>query len=298
MKLKILNKEILKKAKEKSFALGVFDGVHLGHNEIIKRAKIAITFDPHPQLTSRNKLDPIKMLTTLEERKMLIDNLLVLQFSDEVAGLNPEEFVKKVLIDELGVEKVVVGYDYRFGFRRSGCVEDLREYAERYGFVVEIVPPFRINEIPVKSSTVRRLIMSSSFEEAKKLLGRDYFLMGEVIKGKGIGKKIGYPTANLEVPDEKLLPARGLYAGEVEAKGKNYKAVIYFGVLPSLSSEENKLVYDEIRAHGLEVYLLNFKGDLCGEKIIIKFKRHIRNEMYFEDIKDLKKQIQNDLRKI
>lgn len=298
MKLKILNKEVLKKVKERSFALGVFDGVHLGHQEIIKRSEIAITFDPHPQLTSRNKLDPIKMLTTLDERKMLIGNLLVLKFTDDVSSLNPEDFVKKILVDELGVKKVVVGYDYRFGFRRSGCVEDLREYAEKYGFVVEIVPPYKINDIPVKSSTIRRLIMSASFDEAKKLLGRDYFLMGEVIKGRGIGKKIGYPTANLEIPDEKLLPARGLYAGEVEAKGKNYKAVIYFGVLPTLSQEENKLVYDEIRSHGLEVYILNFKGELNGEKIMVKFKKHIRDEMYFENAKDLKKQIEKDLQKI
>ena len=298
MKLKIINRKVLKKVKEGSFALGVFDGVHLGHQEIIKRAEVAITFDPHPQLTSRNKLDPIKVLTTINERKLLVDKLLILQFDNEVAAINPEEFVKKILIDELGAKKVVVGYDYRFGFRRSGCVEDLREYAEKYGFVVEIVPPFKINDMPVKSSTIRRLIMSSSFEESKELLGRDYFLMGEVKKGKGIGKNIGYPTANLEVPDEKLLPSRGLYAGEVEAKGKNYKALIYFGVMPFQSQKGKKLVYDEIRAHGIEVYLLNFKGKLYGEKIIVKFKRHIRDEMYFDYIEDLKKQIEKDLQKI
>lgn len=298
MKLKILNREILENVREGIFALGVFDGVHLGHQEIIKRAEIVITFNPHPQLTSRNKLDPIKLLTTLDERKYLIDNLLILQFNDEIAAVNPEEFVKRVLIDELGVKKVVVGYDYRFGFRRSGCVEDLREYAEKYGFVVEIIPPYKINNLPVKSSTIRRLIMSSSFEESKKLLGRDYFLMGEVVKGKGIGKAIGYPTANLEVPDEKLLPGRGLYEGEVEAKNKNYKALIYFGVMPLLSQKSKKLVYDEIRAHGMEVYLLDFKGELYKEKIIVKFKRHIRDEMYFENVKDLKKQIEKDLQKI
>ncbi len=281
-----------------TITIGSFDGVHLGHialfektNQLAQQLKVeplVVSFDPHP----RNVLFPqsnFKLLTTLEEKLYLlsqigIKNLAIIPFTKSLAEFSPELFIQDYIIDKFKAKGIVIGFDFRFGKERKGNAEYLKKLSEKYHFIVEIISPVVFDGIVVSSSLIRKFIENAQLEEANKLLGRPYFILGKVIKGKERGKLIGFPTANLEIHPLKLLPPAGVYAVWVIYKDKKFKGALNIGIRPTFDEKELSV----------EVHILNFNKDIYGEIIKIEFIKYIRNELKFSSIEDLKKQIKKD----
>lgn len=281
--------------KKTVVALGTFDGVHLGHQRIIKDTvsyarrrglpSLAITFNPHPQqfiVPERG----LKLLTTLEERKQLlsglgIDRVVVLKFNQALQKLSYKDFVLKYLAGKLRAAFVFVGFDYAFGRGRRGEVQHLRKLGRRFGFVIKEVRPVKMNHTAIKSSLIRDLISRGNFNRAVQLLGHPYRLTGKVIKGAGRGKKLGYPTANLIVDTHKLIPQHGVYIGRVG----RHKGVINIGARPTFGVNEV----------ACEVHIFGLKQNLYGKTIQVDLCRKIRGEIQFADVYKLKQQIAKDI---
>ncbi len=279
--------------------IGNFDGVHLGHQalfkETVKRARqkggeaTAITFHPHPLQVLRPE-PPLKLICTLEQKIKLIeeagmDYLLLLEFTRELASLEAEDFVEQILVRGLGVKELVVGYDYRFGRKRRGDTELLRLLGKRYGFEVVVIPPQKVNGLTVSSSLIRTLITEGEVALAAKLLGRYYMLCGKVIPGHGRGKRLlGFPTANLKLSREKLLPKPGVYAVFVHLDGKKLPGVMNLGFNPTFGDGYLSA----------EVHIFDFEGDLYGKVICLSFVARLRDEKKFSSPQELAKQIAED----
>jgi len=271
-----------KKTSQKiSVAIGIFDGVHLGHLHLIARAHRVLTFNPHPVAGT-------VLLTTLEEKKALIGNLDVLKFNKALYRLTPENFVKKVLLRRYPLGKVYVGSDFRFGYKRSGDVKTLKMLGKKYGFEVEIVPLQKISGKVVKSSLIRQLIGAGKITEAAKLLGREYFLMGKVVHGSNRGHKLGFPTINIKPADAKCLPKLGVYAGDVVVKNRSYPCGINVGIRPTFDDSKPKVT--------VEANLIGYSGgSLYGQKVLLTFKSFIRPEQKFKNVEALVRQIKKDM---
>ena len=283
--------------------LGNFDGVHLGHQKIFKRVLeeaqrlngegIVITFEPHPLKV----LDPkrcLPLLSPFRKKMMLIEasgirTVLCLEFSLSFSQLSASEFIEKFLVDQIKVKKVIIGYNYHFGNQKGGDVETLIREGKRFGFEVEVVEGVKINQIPVSSSKIRDLLQKGEVEEASKLLGRDYPVIGNVIKGTGRGKGLGFPTANLERSEE-LYPKTGVYAVEVIWRDRHFNGVANVGTNPTFNPAGEKK--GDLT---LEVYILNLDHDLYGEEIQVNFKRRIRDEIRFNSSQELIDQIKKDV---
>lgn len=265
-------------------ALGVFDGVHKGHQELIERSNLVMTFYPHPQIVTHKDMKKIKRITTLDEKVSVVDRLYVVKFNDEIAKMDPEDFVKKIIVDEVHAQKVVIGYDYMFGKSRGGTPELLKKLGDKYGFDVEVIDKVTVDGVLVKSSLIRSLLKEGDISSVNKYLGRDYLMRGLVVHGRQVGTKIGYPTVNLEFPKEKLIPGLGVYAGYVLLDKKKYIAAINISM-----RNGHKLV---------EAFLLDFTGEIYGEKIDLFFCAKIRDEKVFSDLKELSRNIKNDIDKI
>ncbi len=266
-----------------SVAIGIFDGVHLGHLHLIARAHRVLTFHPHP-------IPGTALLTTLEEKKALVGNLDVLKFNKKLFKLSPENFVKKVLLRRYDLGKVYVGADFRFGYKRSGDVKTLKALGKKYGFEVEVVPLQKINQKVIKSSLVRELIGSGKITEAAQLLGREYFLMGKVVHGSARGRKLGFPTVNIKSSDAnaKCLPKLGVYAGDVVVKNRSYVCGINVGIRPTFNEAKPQVT--------VEANLVDYQGgSLHGQKVLLRFKRFIRPEKKFKDAGALVRQIKKDM---
>ncbi len=285
---------------ETAITIGAFDGIHLGHKALLKETlniaqnfnlvPLVVTFDPHPRKVIQPHLS-FKLLTTFEEKLELIEkegfeNLAIIPFTRSLSELSPDLFVEKYLVDFLKARYVIVGFNFRFGKNRSGNTELLKKLGEKYQFQVKEIPPVIIEEIKVSSSYIRKLIAQGEVEKAALFLGRPYFLTGRVIKGKGRGKILGFPTANLSIPEDKLVPARGVYAVWVYFFDQKYKGALNIGINPTF--EENNF--------SIEVHLLNFNSskDLYGESLRIEFIKYIRPEKKFTSIEELKNQISKD----
>lgn len=277
-------------------ALGTFDGVHLGHQKVIgqavkyarkiKAASIAITFDPHPQQIVAPERG-LKLLTTLKEREELfcklgIDGVVVVNFNQRVKNLSYEKFVKQYLVDRLGVKKVFVGFDYAFGRHRAGDLALLRQLGKKYGFGISVVKAVKYHGQAIKSSWIRELITQGDLNLALKLLGRAYQIGGRVVKGKGVGKNLGFPTANLKVDSNKLVPAHGVYAGLMN----NKKCAVNIGGRPTFGPGKTIV----------EAHVFGYKGNLAGEHVELGLLRRFREEKQFSDIDKLKDRIAKDVR--
>ena len=284
-------------------ALGNFDGVHLGHQVVVRRAvgearargshAVAATFDPHPRAVLRPGSEP-KLLTVLEVREELllgcgVDEVRVIRFNLELSKKSPRDFVREVLIGELGAGVVVVGENFRFGYKASGSVVDLERHMREAGGEAYAVPTYVLESSDsgeaINSTRIRMLLDNGEAREAARLLGRPYSLRGVVVEGDRRGRTLGFPTANV-LPDAiALVPGRGVYAGHVRVGEERYGACTNVGVAPTFERLESRV----------ETYLLDYEGDLYGEVIDVTFEELLRPEKRFSGVDELKEQIACDV---
>ncbi|MGH7335418.1 MAG: bifunctional riboflavin kinase/FAD synthetase [Candidatus Rokuibacteriota bacterium] len=278
-------------------ALGVFDGIHLGHRKILgiavgrardlAVASLACTFDPRPVEVLQPERAPVP-ITTLEERLELIaeagiHTTIVLPFTAALARMEPEAFIEEMMLRQLGVREIVVGFNHRFGRGARGDPALLETLAARLGFRAHVVPPLIVEGGPVSSTEIRAALQRGDLERAQGLLGRDYLLGGEVVRGAGRGRTLGFPTANVK-PDRPPLVPLGVYACWAWAAGRRHRAVLNVGSQPTFG--EN--------AVAIEAHLLDFEGDLYGCRLRLAFVRRLRAEMKFPSIDALRAQIGAD----
>lgn len=280
-------------------ALGNFDGVHLGHQAVVRRAveegrrrglrAVAATFDPHPRAVLWPGNEP-KLLTTPEVRRELllgcgVDEVREIRFDRELSKKSPREFVLEVLVGSLGAGEVVVGENFRFGHRASGDVAELRRCMRKVGGEAYAVPISNVLGEDISSTRIRKLIADGEVREAARLLGRPYLLRGEVVEGDKRGRTIGFPTANV-LPDERaLVPERGVYAGHARVGSERYGACTNVGTAPTFDRRDSRV----------EAYLLGYGGDLYGKVVDVTFEERLRPEKRFSGIGDLKEQIAQDV---
>lgn len=283
-----------------SLSLGMFDGVHLGHKSIIDElAKVGsennldtaiLTFWPHPRFVL-NPAEDLKLLNTLEEKISLIEkyginHLFLKEFDEEFRNLTGEEFVRQILVEKLNVKYLIIGYDHSFGKNRSGNFELLQKLSKELDFEVEQMEAINIHENNISSTKIRNALLSGNIKEANEMLGYFYSVSGKVVHGKKLGRTIGYPTANIETESIKLLPKKGAYIVEVFLDDQQYKGMLSVGINPTVNGE--KLT--------VEVYILDFEGDIYGEAITVKFRDFLHDEIKFEGIEKLVERLDEDKR--
>lgn len=286
--------------KQTVLTLGTFDGIHLGHQLIIKKViacseennlkNIVITFHPHPRKVINPELQ-LKILTTTEEQinileKLGIQNLFIIDFTKEFAELTPEEFVKNYLVDKIGISRIVIGYDHHFGKGRGGDVEFLKASEKKYDFEILQIQPFVIDDEPVSSTKIRSALESGEIKRANKMLGRTYSFSGLVVEGDKRGRELGYPTANIKISDDdKMLPQIGIYAVLVELDGIEHKALISIGKRPTFYNDGKVIP---------EVYIYDFNNDIYGKEIKVKLIEKLRGEEKFNSAEELIRQMNID----
>ena len=288
------------KANSKSIlTIGTFDGVHLGHQKIItslvtKAQKQGLhanilTFFPHPRMVLQKESN-LKLIDTLEEKQNLlselgIDNLIIQPFSKEFSKLTAIEFTRDVLVNELGMSALMIGYDHRFGKNREASVEDLITYGQSYNFEVTVIPAQDISSITVSSTKIRDAIKISNFKKVNQFLGRPYELNGKVIKGNGVGRTIKYPTANIEIKEiYKLIPPKGVYLVKIYLGKNEFSGMMNIGNRPTINGLNQTI----------EVYIFDFDKDIYGKNLKVCFLKKIRKEKKFDSLPSLKSQLKKD----
>lgn len=290
--------------KKTVVTVGTFDGVHIGHQQIIgelnrlKEEKnlrsILITFDPHPQIVLRNRSKDVKLLSSTEEKlellkKFPLDIVYIINFSKEFAATPAETFFTDYIVNRIGLNDLVIGYDHMFGKNREGSIETVNALSNNFGFSVHKVPEFKIDDKNISSTEIRNLLEQGDVNAAKFFLGRFYEIEGTVVQGAKRGRELGYPTANLKIDDDnKQIPKNGIYAVEVL-----YDKNIFCGMM---SIGHNPTVNDTNEIF-LEVNIFNFDKDIYGEKIKIRFVEYIREEVKFSSLEELTKKLDEDKQK-
>jgi len=285
--------------------IGVFDGVHLGHQEVIRRlteiketegrdTSILLTFDRHPLSVTHPEMVP-PLLTTLEEKisilaRLNVDTIIVEPFSEETARLDYRAFISTRLIDELDLRHLVMGYDFHLGADREGSQERIVEEGTRSGFNVTIVPPVVLGGRAISSTRIRKAITERKLDQAARYLGRVYFFDAEVTSGEKVGRKLDFPTANLTVSEGgKLLPPSGVYAVDTEVEGSTYGGMMNIGTAPTIHGDGR---------HRIEVHLFDFSGDLYGKRIRVSCRAFVRCEKKFKSSQELQLQLVRDREKV
>lgn len=293
------------KPEPSAVTVGSFDGLHVGHRKIIgtmiDKARqdglrsVVVTFDPHPRLVLENGSDcQVQLLTTFDEkvahfRTMQVDLLFVIRFDREFSRKSSADFIRDVLVKMLGARQVTVGYDHGFGSDRSGSGKTLRQLGEEHGFRVEVVGEIIVDGSPVSSTRIRHLLAEGRIREANVCLGTPYTISGKVVKGKRLGHQIGFPTANIELPDRcKHLPAHGVYAARVTIDGRDWPVMMNIGRRPTV---------EEHGAVTVEAHIVGFSGELYGAVLVLQLLDFIRPEQRFDSIGELKAQLQVDQKK-
>jgi len=280
--------------------IGNFDGVHLGHRAVFQKMisdaretggqTVVVTFHPHPALVLNKNSGSLKFINTLEKKierieAIGIDHLVIIPFTKKFAELSSEQFIKEYIITVLHPVKIVIGYDHHFGKNRRGSFELLLKLGHEFNFQVEKVEPFIKDGITVSSSKIRKLLREGRVEEANKLLGYEYSITGKVVRGNGIGRTIGFPTANISIANEyKLIAANGVYACRVFVNDEHYLGMGNIGTRPTINHGELTI----------EVNIFDFDRDIYDETITIAFVTRMRDEKKFDSLEALKKQLTND----
>jgi len=285
-----------------ALSLGMFDGVHLGHLSIINTLnEIAIkedlesailSFWPHPR-KFLNPDDDVKMLNTLEEKLELLEksgiqNLFLKTFDEDFRNLTGSEFCEQVLVDKLNVKHIIIGHDHTFGKNKSGNFDLLKTLSDELGFKVNQLEAVQKNDLNISSTKIRIALSEGRIKDANEMLGYNYPLTGKVIHGKKLGRTIGYPTANIDVPINKLLPKSGAYIVEVWIDNQFYKGMLSIGTNPTIDDQNQSL--------HTEVYILNFDQDIYGKEVTVKFRDFLHNEIKFEGLEKLIEKLDDDKR--
>lgn len=277
--------------------IGTFDGVHLGHQKIIKRLQeiaeetggetVILTFFPHPRMILHPEDVNIKMITTMDERAELlgkhqIDHLIITPFTRDFSNLSPEEYISQVLVGQVGIKKIIIGYDHRFGKNREGGLKELQRLGPIYGFEVEEISEQDVNDVAVSSTKIRSALLEGDIKTANEFLGYPFGLCGKVVRGDEIGRQLGFPTANLFIEQPyKIIPADGIYAVEVLVDGDKYKGMCYIGNRPTING----------MTRNIEVNIFEFDQDIYDKNIKVDFLHFIRGDAKFEGLEQLKIQI-------
>jgi len=280
-------------------AIGVFDGVHLGHQAVVRRtvslaerhrgASVVLTFDPHPETVITRK--PVPLLTATEEKRELLlaqgaDYVVVMGFSPEIASQSAAEFMGRVILPRFEVRQLVVGKGFAMGKDRKGSVNVLRSIGLEYGFDVEEVDPTRVETTKVSSTRIRRSLTDGRVSEAARFLGQPYFVRGVVVKGQGRGRQLGFPTANLRLDPHRVLPARGVYAVVASKGSRPLMGVANVGIRPT---------FDDGNELSVECHILDYDGDVLGETLQLDFIERLRPERRFKSEASLRAAIQEDV---
>ena len=286
--------------KPLALSLGMFDGVHLGHKSIIDELNAIgeqnnletaiLTFWPHPRFVF-NPDENLKLLNTKDEKQLLIEkygiaNLFLKAFDEEFRNLTGEQFVREILIGQLNVKYLIIGYDHSFGKDKSGNFELLQKLSKELDFEVEQMEAINIHENNISSTKIRNALSAGDILKANEMLGYAYPVSGTVVHGKKIGRTIGYPTANIETDSIKILPKKGAYIVEVLIDGRQYKGMLSIGTNPTVNGE--KLT--------VEVYILDFNEDIYGKEITVKFRDFLHDEIKFEGLEKLIERLDEDKR--
>jgi riboflavin kinase / FMN adenylyltransferase len=282
--------------------IGIFDGVHSGHRFILDHLKnqaevhggetVVVTLWPHPRIVLNKELHDFKLLHTREEKilemeRYGIDHLVIVPFDREIASLTACDFVQKYLVNRLGVEVLLVGYDNRFGKDRKGDPEGLEMCAEKNKYRIEKLPEFQSEQGTVSSSNIRESILKGNLVSAREMLGYHYYLAGGIVEGNHIGRQMGFPTANIHPQDPyKLIPMNGVYAIRCELRGVTFSGMLNIGFRPTIDSA--------MAVKTIEAHLFGVTGDFYDEEVVIHFVKRVRDEMKFSGLDALKQQLQKD----
>jgi riboflavin kinase/FMN adenylyltransferase len=290
-----------RKERNSVVTVGTFDGVHCGHQEIIREVvgraqgrkgrSVVMTFDPHPKEVVASEKGSVQLLTTIDERVALleelgVDLLLVIRFTLEFSRTSAEEFYKAYIVDGVGASDVVVGYDHMFGRGRQGTVAALEAMGRSYGFSLITIPPYEVKGQVVSSTRIRKALATGEIERANGMLGRPYGLQGRVVEGDRRGATLGFPTANLQPePGNKVVPGHGVYAVRVRLGDQSFSGMMNIGVRPTVREGLKETA---------EVYILDFEQDIYGTILGVEFLRKLRDERKFDSFADLTAQLEKD----
>ncbi|MCP4520320.1 MAG: bifunctional riboflavin kinase/FAD synthetase [Cytophagales bacterium] len=279
---------------------GTFDGVHKGHQVILQHLKeaskrhkgesIVLTFWPHPRFVISSSSQNLKLLNTLDEKISLltqqnIDHLIIIPFTKDFAQQSSLEFIENILIQKIGTHHLIIGYDHRFGRNREGSFEYLMNHPQNFPFSLEEIPRQDVDNIGVSSTKIRESLKKGDILTTNNYLGTKYSLSGKVVAGEQNGRKIGFPTANIELIDDfKLIPQKGVYAVEIIFENKIYQGMLNIGNRPTLNG----------KSESIEVNIFDFTQDIYHQEMMIKFLAYIRNEQRFSSLEELQQQLEKD----
>jgi riboflavin kinase/FMN adenylyltransferase len=285
--------------KESILTIGTFDGVHIGHNKILTKlveeskknnlSSLIMTFFPHPRMVLQ-KSQEIKMIDTIDEKIYLfektgVDNLIIQPFDENFSKIRAKEFVEEILVKKLKIKHIIIGYDHRFGKDREASVDDLKKFGLNYMFTVEEIAAQEIHSIAISSTKIRNAILKGEIKKCNEYLGRNFMLTGEVVHGDGLGKKINFPTANIEIPETyKIIPKNGVYLVKAIINSERYFGMMNIGVRPTIGGGKKSL----------EIHFFNFKDNIYNKTISVEIICKIRDEEKFSSIDELKIQLKKD----
>ncbi|MGS2727785.1 bifunctional riboflavin kinase/FAD synthetase [Psychroserpens sp. BH13MA-6] len=285
--------------KASVITIGTFDGVHIGHQKIIKRLvkcgqnkqlnSTVLTFFPHPRMVLQPDFD-IQLLSTIEERKSLLSNfeldtIVIKTFTKAFANLSAYDYVKTILVDELNAKHIIIGYDHHFGKNRTANIDDLKAYGLEFGFTVEEISVQDIKDVAVSSTKIRKALMEGDIAIANSYLGYPYFLTGKVVKGKGIGKTLQFPTANIDIKEPyKLIPQPGVYVVKSTIGETRVYGMMNIGNNPTFNEKKQSI----------EIHFFDIHDNLYGQTLQIDILHRLRDEHKFNSVNDLKAQLEKD----
>lgn len=283
-------------------ALGNFDGIHIGHRSLIEtmvEESRRLNLKPSLLLFSNHTRSLVdkhtpRSIISMDQKLEILEGLgvelvYIMEFDRDLMSLSPADFVEKILIDRMNTKLIVVGFDYRFGHKASGDTKDLEELSKNFHYHLKVINPIKDGETVVSSSKIRELIREGRVEEAERSLGRPYTIIGKVIAGESRGTKLGFPTANIELGDNYVLPKTGVYYSHTKVDGKTYKSATNIGYNPTFNN--NKTIK-------IETYILDFQGDIYGKTIEVSFKKFLRDDIKFNQVSDLISQMEADVKAI